>query len=73
MGMIFIFFKDAYAAANNIPVDTVLSVILGIVGTNGVPEAIVAAVITAPVCLALNKVMDKKKTEKENVCDEIEI
>lgn len=64
MGMIFLFFRGAYAQANNIPVDTVLAVILGVVGTNGLPEAIVAAVITTPVCLALDRVLGKKqKTE----------
>lgn len=71
MGMIFIFFRDAYASANNIPVDTVLSVVLGVVGTNGVPEAIAAAVITTPVCLALDKVFGKKKPQKEETDIEI--
>ncbi len=59
MGMIFVFFKELYATANNIPVDTVFTVILGVVGTNGVPEAIAAAVITTPVCLALEKVFER--------------
>ncbi len=57
MGMIYLFFREPYAQANNIPVDTVLSVILGIVGTNGIPEAVVAAVIAPPVCFALDRVM----------------
>lgn len=61
MGMIYLFFKEPYATANNIPVDTVLSVILGIVGTNGLPEAIVAAVIAPPVCFAVDTVLGKKK------------
>lgn len=61
MGMIYLFFKEPYAQANNIPVDTVLSVILGIVGTNGLPEAIVAAVIAPPVCFAVDAVMGKMK------------
>ncbi len=69
MGMIFLFFKDAYAAANNIPVDTVLSVVLGVVGTNGVPEAVAAAVITTPVCLALDKVFGKAKQVKTEETD----
>lgn len=73
MGMIYIFFKDAYAQANNIPVETVLAVILGIVGTNGVPEAIAAVVISVPVCLALEKVLNGKKAVKEAMADEIEI
>ncbi len=67
MGMIYLFFKEPYAAANNIPVDTVLTVILGIVGTNGVPEAIVAAVITTPVCLALDRVLGKKTAKKDEI------
>ena len=67
MGMIYLFFKEPYAAANNIPVDTVLTVILGIVGTNGVPEAIVAAVITPPVCLALEKLTAKKTEKKDEI------
>ena len=61
MGMIYLFFKEPYAAANNIPVETVLTVILGIVGTNGVPEAVAAAIITTPVCLALDKVLGRLK------------
>lgn len=67
MGMIYLFFKEPYAAANNIPVDTVLTVILGIVGTNGVPEAIVAAVITTPVCFALDRVLGKKTVNKDDI------
>lgn len=67
MGMIFIFFKDFYATANNIPVETVFSVILGVVGTNGVPEAIVAAVLTAPVCFALDKVFERTGIKKSPV------
>lgn len=64
MGMIFIFFKELYASANNIPVDTVFTVILGVVGTNGVPEAIAAAVITTPVCFAIEKVFERAGMKK---------
>ena len=53
MGMIFLVFREAYASLNGIPVDAVLAAILGVVGANGVPEAIVAAVITPAVCLPL--------------------
>ncbi len=55
MGTIYVVFKNAYAAANNIPVDQVLGVILGIVFGNGVPEMIVAAVIVPIVVTALIK------------------
>lgn len=46
MNLIFLFFKDAYASANGIAANTVYEFILGIIGVNGVPEAIVAAIIT---------------------------
>lgn len=55
MGMTFLFFSNEYATAKNIAQETVLGLILGIVGTNGVPEAIVAAVISTAVCKALLK------------------
>ena len=53
MGSIGVIFTQAYAAAQGIPVEGVLGFILGIVAMNGVPEAIVAAVITPAVCVPL--------------------
>ena len=61
MGLIFVIFRDAYAAMNSIPVDAVLGVILGVVATNGIPEAIVAAVITPAICLPLHKALKLDK------------
>ncbi len=55
MGTIYVVFKNAYAAANGIPVEKVLSVIIGIVFANGVPEMLVAAVIVPVVVTALIK------------------
>ena len=55
MNLIFVFFKDAYAAANNVATEAVYGFILSIIGINGVPEAIVAAIITALVGRALLK------------------
>ncbi|MEG0755486.1 MAG: ECF transporter S component [Oscillospiraceae bacterium] len=57
MGLIFLVFQNAYAAMRGIPVDAVLGVILGIVGANGIPEAVVAAVLTPTVCLPLMHVL----------------
>ena len=53
MGMIFVVFKDAYATARTIPVEQVLSAILAVVATNGIPEMLAAAVIVPFICLAL--------------------
>lgn len=53
MGLIFVVFQEAYAAVKDIPVDAVLGVILGVVGANGIPEAIVAAVLVPVISLPL--------------------
>ena len=46
MNLIFVFFRDAYASVNGIGANAVYGFILGIIGMNGIPEAIIAAVIT---------------------------
>ena len=46
MNLIYFFFKDSYAAANGVASEAVYGFIMGIIGVNGVPEAIVAAIIT---------------------------
>ena len=56
MNLIFVFFRDAYAAANGVAANAVYGFILGIIGVNGIPEAIVAAVIT----LILGKTLMRK-------------
>lgn len=45
MNLIFVFFKEAYAAANGVAVKAVYGFILSIIGINGIPEAIVAGVL----------------------------
>ena len=62
MGMIFLAFRQAYAAMNGVPVDAVLGIILGIVAGNGIPEAVVAAVITPAVALPLAQALHLDKT-----------
>lgn len=60
MGSIYVFFKDAFAGIKGIAVNEVLNVITGIVLVNGMPEALVAAVITPFICLAVLKAGIKK-------------
>lgn len=60
MNLIFLFFRDSYASANGVAVNAVYGFILGIIGMNGVPEAIVAAVIT----LVLGKTLMKKGVQE---------
>lgn len=60
MNLIFLFFRDSYASANGVAANAVYGFILGIIGMNGVPEAIVAAVIT----LVLGKTLMKKGVQE---------
>lgn len=60
MGGIYIFFGQAYAAAKGLTYDALLGVIMGIVGVNGVPEAIVAAIIVATICKILSQIYKKR-------------
>lgn len=56
MGGIYILFRHAYAHAVGVSVKAVSSIVLGIVGTNGVVEAIVAGVITVAVAQILVRI-----------------
>ncbi len=60
MNLTFFFFKEGYAAANNVALETLYSFILGIIGINGIPEAIVAGILTVLVIKAVSKI---EKTE----------
>lgn len=55
MNLIYFCFCDEFAAAKQIAVDAVYTAILGIIAANGIPEAIVAAVLTTAVCTALKR------------------
>lgn len=60
MNMIFLFFREAYAAANDVALSAVYGFILSIIGINGVPEAIVAGVLT----LFIGRVLLKKNVRE---------
>lgn len=53
MGLIYLLFGEQYAAAGGTDPSLLLGVIMGVVGVNGVPEAIIAAVLTAAVSKAV--------------------
>lgn len=59
MNMIYFFFAESYAAANEVTAQALYGFILSIIGINGIPEAIVAAIITAAVGKIL--LVQKKK------------
>ena len=56
MGSIYFLYKDAYAAAQGIDSSAVLGVIAGIVGFNGVIEAVLSGVIVSALGVVLNKI-----------------
>lgn len=55
MNMIYLFFGDSYAHAREVAQNAIYSVILGVITINGIPEAIVAAVIVALIGRVLMK------------------
>lgn len=56
MGAIYILYRDAYAAAQGISPDLLLGVIGGIIGFNGVIEAVLSGVLVSAVGIVLNKI-----------------
>ena len=60
MNLIFVFFREAYAAANEVAVSAVYTFILSVIVINGVPEAIVAGVLT----LLIGRVLLKKNVRE---------
>lgn len=59
MNLIYFCFREEFAAAKDIAVEAVYDVILGIIAANGIPEAIVGAVLTMLVGGVLLKVKRK--------------
>ena len=53
MGSIYVLLSPEYAAAKNIAMEAVLGAIMGVVGANGVPEAVAAAVLVTAIGKAL--------------------
>ena len=59
MGGIYLLYAKEFAEIRDIPLDNVINIILGICAVNGIPEAIVSAIITVPVVIVLKKTFKK--------------
>lgn len=59
MGGIYFIYAKEFAEARNIPLDNVVNIILGVCAFNGIPEAIVSAIITVPVVIVLRRALHK--------------
>ena len=59
MNLIYVFFGDSWGSAKGVAADLIYKTILLVIATNGVPEAIIAALITAAVGKVLLKFINK--------------
>ena len=57
LGMIYLFFGAAYAQATGVSYDALLAVLMGVVFTNGIAEALIAAAVSVMVYKALNPIL----------------
>lgn len=62
MNFIYLFFGKSYAEAKEVAYSALYSVILGVIGINGIPEAIVAGILTVAITKVLLKVVKKPLT-----------
>ena len=53
MHLMFFLFRDAFAQARNVPVDAVYGLVVSIITVNGIPEAILAGVLSSAICKAV--------------------
>lgn len=59
LGFVYLFVRDSYANAIGVNVEDLLPAILAIVGTNGVPEAIISGILTPIIAKPLLKIRRK--------------
>ncbi len=59
MNLIYIFFGESYAGVKEMEISGLYMVILSIIAINGLPEAIVAGILTIAVCKVLLKLVNK--------------
>ena len=60
MHFIFVFFGEAWNSARAAPADFIYGAILSIIAANGIPEAILAGILTAAVCVPLKLVYRRR-------------
>ena len=57
MNLIYLLFRESYAQASGKAVETLYAAISSVIVVNGIPEAIIAAVLTFAICKALTRVV----------------
>lgn len=61
LGLIYLLYRDQSQAMYSLDVHALLPYLLGVVGTNGVPEAIMAAIVCPAIAVPLLSRMERKK------------
>lgn len=64
MNLIYFCFRDEFAVAMDKAIEVVYDVILGIIFTNGIPEAIVAVILGTAISMPLLKAISQMRGEK---------
>jgi len=59
LGFVYLFVREPYANAIGVNVEKLLPAILAVVGTNGVPEAILSGILTPIIAKPLLKIRKK--------------
>ena len=59
MSGIYFLYGESYAAAKDMGFSALLGVIMGVIGMQGVPEAIVAAILTAAITVPVMKYLKR--------------
>ena len=59
MGGIYFLYGESYAAAKNMGFSALFGVIMGVIGMQGVPESIVAAILTAAITVPIMKYLKR--------------
>jgi len=55
LGGIYVFFGESYASVLGAAYDLLLGMIMTVVATNGIPEALIAALVAAALTVPMNK------------------
>ena len=67
MHLIYFLFQDTYAAARGVPLEQTCQAVLAVIFTNGIPEALVAGIITMTVCKALMVFLNTKRVQDKSM------
>lgn len=57
---IYLLFGSQYAAAKGIAIETLFKVLMGVVAANGLPEAVVAALLSTAIAIPLQQVVNRR-------------